>query len=606
MNDSDTLSRQITLAAKAYYEGTPLLSDEQFDAAVDRLRALNPSDPVLTAPGWGYRPEGKLTAQHDFTVGSLPKAHDTNNLQTHSVITPKFDGLSIVAYYSNGKLEKVMTRGDGTTGVVVTGRVNVPNTVPDVWVRAVKGEAVLSYPNFKSLNEAREADGEVPYANPRNAVAGIINAHDSKYYAWPSFIAYEIRSSNQTDRGIPMLMDCMSVHGVCEALTRNGFNTSPFLEVADPSEVTLQYLQDWANSHPYPTDGVVHNAVEALKFPTEALAATVVGVNWEQSEKGRLIPVLEIEPTELYGTVVTNPTAYHAKFIESNGLGPGAVVKVTKANEIIPYITEVVSPSPEGPSMPEQYGSSNCSWDGVHLVVKDEAVLREKSLLKFVKTLVTFDGLGDKHLKCIFTSLNVSDIPGMLNILRDCDHFVCQQGSGSYEDLLVNGVTDHQRKLGVQMLSTLLQPVDPEVLLFALNLDAVGQTTSRDLAPFLNQIADPESDPSIWHEKIKQNKDKAITSLESSRDLLKDCLDTLNLQEIQELKPVVLTGTMSRKRKDMVAELKRLGFREEKTVTEETIVVTSDMESSSSKMKKAKKLGVEILLEAEFFEKYGS
>jgi DNA ligase (NAD+) len=403
-----------------------------------------------------------------------------------------------------------------------------------------------------------------------------------------------------------MAMDAMGVNGVVEALNRNGFNTSPFLQVEDPSEITLDFLQDWANSHPYPTDGVVHNAVEAIKFPTEAIETEVVDVHWEQSEKGRMIPVLEIKPTELYGTTVTRVTAYHAQFIQDHKIGPGARVKVTKANEIIPYITEVVAPAEGGPKLPAvEMSFGNCQWVGVHLVVEDQEHIAKKRLLKFIKTLVDMDGLGDKNLQCIFTALKIRDVPGLLNILDSCQEFVVAQGSCTYEDLFSTGVTDHQRKIGVGVLQALMEPVDPELLLFALNLDAVGKTASRDLAPYLKQIAE-DLEGSAWREAIKQNKDKAIAAIEAHRDLIAACLKTIMLEALQDLKPVVLTGTMSRKRKDMVTELKRLGFREESSVAEGCIVIAADPNGSSTKLKKARKLEVPILTEAEFFEKHGS
>lgn len=594
MRNVDKLARQLTLAAKAYYEGQPILTDEQFDGAIDQLRALDPGNPILQASGWGYKPEGKITAQHDSFVGSLPKTHNLDSLQRGSILTPKFDGLSIVVYYKNGRLEKVLTRGDGQTGVIVTGRINVPNKITDTWVRSVKGEAVITFRKFAD-------ELAVPYANPRNAAAGIINAIDSPHNHLVDFIAYGIRSTSGDG---DMVMDSVWVNGVCEALQRNKFLTSPFLEINDPSEIALTTLKEWADSQPYPTDGLVNNAVEAIKFPTEDKEAKVVKINWNQSEKGRLIPVLEIEPVELYGTTVTNVTAYHAKFVKDHVLGPEAVVRVTKANEIIPYITKVISAAPGGPAFPVEMAFPNCKWDGVHLVTEDPVAIDLKGVIKFVKTLVDKDGLGDKVIKEILSVVNVKSITGLV-VFLDQMRGERIRGNLDFTKPFTGKLTPHLTGLGGVMTTELLGEVDRELLLFALNLDGIGKTASRDLAPYLDQIADPPDAgvdlDSEWQKAIKQNREKAIASLQEYRPLIQSCLEVLTLTELADTKPVVLTGKMSQPRKTVVARLKQMGYREEKTVTQDSVVIAADPNGTSSKLKKARELGASIMTEQEFF-----
>jgi DNA ligase (NAD+) len=582
--NGERLARQITLAARAYYEGEPIISSEQFDMAVEMLRTEDPTHPVLAAPGWGYKPEGKITAQHGMVVGSLPKTHDLEQVQRGDVLTPKYDGLSIVAYYDNGRLRQVLTRGDGTTGVVVTGRVNVPKTVPHDWIAAVRGEAVISFENFKARLES-------DYANPRNAAAGIINALDSPHSSFVDFVAYEI----VTNTGSAMRMDPVTVDQTPSLLEQSGFIVAERIDVDNPEELTLSGLKEWTDGRQFPTDGVVHNAITAIKFPTEAIDTKVVKINWNVSEKGRMIPVLEIEPVQLYGTTVTNVTAYHARFVKDYKVGPGAVVKVTKANEIIPHIIEVVSGC-------EKVELPKGEWDGVHLVQVDEVEVERRRAIKFVRVLCgDIDGLGDIVInelleKATGGQKNVSTFLQFVERARDT---VVSEGGGKY-DFLFEGLPPGHVKLGAKMTRKFMMEIDRELLLFALSLDGVGETASRDLSLHLEEIA-KQGTVLLFRDKIKQNREKAVSAINCKAELLKACLDTLTLSQVVATKPVVLTGKMSKPRKTIVAMLKRMGYREVKTVTEETVVITSDPDGTSGKLKKARKVGARIMTEEEFF-----
>lgn len=591
MSNADALAAEITEAAKAYYEGNQIISCEQFDAAVDALREMAPDHPVLSAPGWGYKPEGKLTAKHTIFVGSLPKTHDTNKLKEHDVLSPKYDGISIVAYYEDGRLKQVLTRGDGETGVVVTGRVNVPNKIAAKNITYVKGEALLSYAVFDS--ELAEE-----YANPRNAVAGIVNAHDSPHTDKVCFIAYEFGTPDVTFKmdpaGFEHVLNLGGAYGFKTALANP---TESFSSFAHPtSNAMLQQLQKWVNECGYPVDGVVHNAIEAIKFPTEDVQTVVTGIDWRLSDKGRLIPVLQVEPVELYGTTVTNVTAYHAQYVQDNKLGAGAQIKITKANEIIPYITEVVQHG-VNVIIPTEHNGAPCVWDGVHLTVVDDEARHKKSAIKFIRTLVELDGLGDKVIESILDQTGIKTLPDFLTFLSGL-----REVKGDERPIFpdVEDAT-HVVKLGRAMVAQLLDsPIDREKVLFAMNLDGVGTSTSRDLAPHLEEIVENESAGVFLH-KIKQNRDKALESINGSVETLKLCLSVLNLTQVVESKPAVLTGKMSAPRKTIVAKLKQLGYHEVKTVTEDCVVIAADPEGSSSKLKKARKLGVEIKTEQEFF-----
>jgi DNA ligase (NAD+) len=559
--------------ATDYYEGRDTVPDAVFDAAVERLRAKDPHHPLLSTPGWGYKPSSKITTQHKIFVGSLPKEHDLSSVKSGDVISPKYDGLAVVAYYERGRLRQVVTRGDGSNGVVVTGKVRVPQRVPEN-VSVLKGEAVLTRADFEAhLSE---------YANPRNAAAGIVNSLESGYFHLIRFVAYAIAFESMTAEVIDG-DNCPWLEEFSGCQSENTPTRS--VNIQYRPKMDMIYLSQWSRTQPCETDGVVVNGKLAIKFATASVETRVVQVHWQKSEKGRLIPVLEVEPVSLYGTTVSRVSAYHAQFIRDNHIGPGAAVKITKSNEIIPYVTEVMSPG-------ELTMPSGMTWDGVHLVDIDPDHIDKSRLLKFVRIFCThIDGFGDISIQEIMSALGVSGYEDFLDKI----HSIEADSSG------LAGLLGRLARIMIERFRTV--PLDRDRVLFALNLDGVGETTSRDLGPHLEEIIEAGSADGFV-EKIKQNRDAVIGSIRADLSILKRTLEVFTVSASVQSTPVILTGSMGMPRKQIVAELKARGFHEEKTPTAGSILIAADPEGTSSKLKKARQVGARIVTEQQFFDEF--
>ena len=173
MGRIETLEKDIAHYSQSYYDGQQEISDSEFDALVDELRTLNPKDPLLLVPGWGYAIDTKKKVDHiGSTVGSLskikyPETYDTRD----TTITPKIDGGSIVLNYFDGVLEDALTRGDGAQGMSCLNKMKyilVGTKVTAMGLVSIRGEVVI--PN--SYHKTLVARG-IP--NPRNYANGIIN-----------------------------------------------------------------------------------------------------------------------------------------------------------------------------------------------------------------------------------------------------------------------------------------------------------------------------------------------------------------------------------------------------------------------------------------------
>ena len=180
MNKID-LENKIRHYASLYYAGNPEISDDEFDDLVDQLREIDPNSYVLTTVGWGSGVEtnGKKTDHKYQLIGSLNKIKNVDDIPNYRfpVVSAKLDGLSAVLYYKNGKLEKAVTRGNGTQGIDITEKVvrilDGKTTIEPKLTCAIRGELVISVDDWNSMIEVDSS-----LKNPRNTAAGIINRND--------------------------------------------------------------------------------------------------------------------------------------------------------------------------------------------------------------------------------------------------------------------------------------------------------------------------------------------------------------------------------------------------------------------------------------------
>jgi len=362
----------LTRADDLYHNGEePIVEDNVYDIAKRYAYSHNPAHVYFTGIGSDVR-GGKVKLP--FQMGSLDQVYEgeiedwvsKNNLQSAMIlITDKLDGTSaMIIYGDDGELQIAYSRGNGLEGADITRHIkqiaSVPNKVSGPMV--VRAEVIIAKPKFNPLKSVQKRSSGDDYKNPRNAVAGIMNSKTNKTaaYQYIDVVAYEVVGNN------------WSKEGQLELLNREGF-IIPGYALWAGDDFNDSYLTDYLNrrrdTSQYELDGVVLDAnaedVRSRMNPTKTtlnpayaikykVASTdniknvrVVEVEWNVSKHGYLKPRVRIEPTEMMGVTIQHATGFNAKFIKENGIGPGAIVKITRSGDVIPLILSVIEPMPE-------------------------------------------------------------------------------------------------------------------------------------------------------------------------------------------------------------------------------------------------------------------
>ena len=316
-------------ASKAYFEGSPFLSDEEFDT----LAKKEDYERV------GYNPDARLL--HMFPLYSLQKVfegEDTPPIYKSKVIeTPKLDGAAISIQYRNGKLSSVITRGDGKAGIEVTDKfLNnsiVPQKLYPEYTFAGNTGHYIKNQGLLQVTGEIVAPKEIP--NARNYAAGALNLKDVEEFKRRklTFIAYNIEPNISS-----------TYEGDMSHLEYSGFNTaidSEWDEFPTDGKVfrvndNTEYLSLGFTSH-HP------RGAYALKTREEGIETTLLDVIWQTGKSGKVTPVAILEPIEIDDAIISRATLNNIAYIKSLNLEIGCRVKVIRAGKIIPRVIERVS-----------------------------------------------------------------------------------------------------------------------------------------------------------------------------------------------------------------------------------------------------------------------
>jgi len=316
-------------ASKAYFEGSPFLSDEEFDS----LAKKEDYERV------GYNPDARML--HMFPLYSLQKVfegEDTPPIYKSKVIeTPKLDGAAISIQYRNGKLSSVITRGDGKAGIEVTDKfLNnsiVPQKLYPEYTFAGNTGHYIKNQGLLQVTGEIVAPKEIP--NARNYAAGALNLKDVEEFKRRNltFIAYNIEPNISS-----------TYEGDMSHLEYSGFNTaidSEWDEFPTDGKVfrvndNIEYLTLGFTSH-HP------RGAYALKTREEGIETTLLDVIWQTGKSGKVTPVAILEPIEIDDAIISRATLNNIAYIKSLNLEIGCRVKVIRAGKIIPRVIERVS-----------------------------------------------------------------------------------------------------------------------------------------------------------------------------------------------------------------------------------------------------------------------
>ncbi|GIJ71053.1 NAD-dependent DNA ligase LigA [Virgisporangium ochraceum] len=377
-------------AAEAYYAGTDLVIDDaEYDALVARVAATE-----AARPEWTVEASPTVTVAagaaggdvpHSTPMLSLDNVFDDDGLRAWAVrleklvggatggytVEPKIDGMAVSARYVDGRLDRLVTRGDGLAGEDVTPQARLvaglPATLAEPVTVEVRGEVFMTEANFKRANELRTGHGEPPFANPRSGAAGTLRAQDRKYEAPLSFFAYSVQDLPAAENGGNggSVAERGDTHSGAMArvtalgLATTGGSTAGMARCATIDEVVeaVRSLGARRGELGFAVDGAVVKADRAddrnragsssraprwaiaFKFPADTRTTVLLGIEVQVGRTGVITPVAVLAPVQVGGVVVTSATLHNFDDLVRRDVRVGDTVFVRRAGDVIPEIT---------------------------------------------------------------------------------------------------------------------------------------------------------------------------------------------------------------------------------------------------------------------------
>lgn len=628
--DVQDLENKIKYYAQKYYEGSPVIDDNQFDSLVDKLRSIKPESDVLVT-GWGFDVNGDKVKHKYSHIGSLDKCKSYIEIPERFkgkcvYISPKLDGLSAVAYYKNGKLIKGITRGNGEYGKDITEKLIriIGSNIPDsTFTGAVRGELIINETNWNILKDK--------YANqemiaPRNFAAGIINRkdidEDIKYIDLVVYkiVGHETQTPFTTRREVLGWLNGNFINAIpiyCfDVLTENVWeeeHTKLFNQFkTNGYELDGLVLTDSTVPYDYSSMSYMWNEV-AFKFAAESTDTIIKDIEWTLSRTQRLVPVCVVEPVVLSGANIERVTGNNAQMVNDLGLGIGAEVSITRSNEVIPKILEVINPSnQELPSKCPVCGSQ-LQWVGVDLKCTNPQCpnIELSNLQQWCESIGETDGLQWTLMKQYLDKYHINSIRSLY----------------SNKDIVMSDLTTRQLSITEQKIYNFfnklyVDKVSSYKALVALNIPRLGDKTSKllcteqslildyykyivnmingvpnqDITPLYNRFIDivkQATQMSIW-----ENSDKFINLGYLLKDNRVEFESKTNEQNVQY---VAVTGSLiTMKRKDFEQHINKFGYELCTNLKKCKYLITNNPDSGSSKNKQAIQYNVPIITEQQF------
>jgi len=339
------LEEIISLANEDYYNNESQISDEIYDMIKNILEYKYPNSELLTNVGADVTSE---KVQLPIYMGSMDKLKpDTRSLTnwlikyTGPFITShKLDGISLLLDY-NHTPPKAYTRGNGKQGQDISWIIEYIK-VGELESGLVRGELIVSKKNWEKIKHISQ--------NPRNFVSGYVSRKkiSPEWMKYIDFVAYEYIHDT----------DIKSIGDQLDFLTQKGFNVVNFSKhTTINSKILSDMLLKSRKNSKYEIDGIIisddsiyprvdgknpdHAKAFKMILDDQRAESTVLTINWKPSMYGILKPVVQVEPVHLNGVTIQNITAYNARFIKKNKIGPGAVVEIVRSGDVIPKIIGV-------------------------------------------------------------------------------------------------------------------------------------------------------------------------------------------------------------------------------------------------------------------------
>ena len=644
------LTKMLNEYRNAYYnESESIISDYEYDKLYDELEKLEnetglsfANSPTKTV---GFQVKSELEKiKHSHPMLSLDKTKSVDDLRKFAgdkdcILSLKMDGLTCLLTYENGGLVQAETRGNGDIGELITHNANVfeniPLTIEYKGHFEIEGEAIITYDDFEKINKVLPEDKK--YKNPRNLVSGSVRQLDNRIAAQRhiKFVAWKVPTEVCSNSFLNRLKYAKEL----------GFEIVPLFTYSGKSSdkenlpEMIESLKIKAHDHGYPIDGLVmtYNDIQygeslgltghhpkhsvAYKFYDEEFETTLNNIEWTMGKSGCLTPTAVFEPVEIDGTIVERASLHNMSIFKDLELSHGDTITVFKANQIIPQVSDNLDRTLNNLCIPP----STCPiCGGKTEIVKDndtEVLMCSNSNCKgkllgklsaFVsRNKMNIDGLSEETLSKFIARGWLTCFSDIYKLKDYYIHMINMSGFGRKSiDKLIDSIEKSRS-------------VELNRFIAALSIPGVGDSTAKDISKhceydfdtFVLKLIDKYN----WSvidgigEKTSQQINEWIDDSGNREDFRK-LLQTIipvnlntNNNTDQNLagKNFVVTGdvTQFKNRKELQKFIESKGGKVTGSVTSKTNwLINNDVESTSSKNKKARELGIPIISEKDFLE----
>jgi len=647
----EELVQLLNKASEAYYGGKEeVISNYEWDALFDELVSLEAETgyilPDSPTQNTGFEEDGSGEKEpHEFPALSLAKTKQISELEKWAEdrdiwLSWKLDGLTLVVTYDNGKLTKILTRGNGTIGTNITYLKNaihdIPLTIQNKGHLVVRGEATISYSDFELINATIEDDDE-KYANPRNLASGTLSLDDSekvkeRHVHFNAFTLVYIEENiiSWGDR-----MDYLQKEGF-RVIEREKCKAGQLTEVIDrwtkkvesgEMDIPVDGLVICYDDTEYAASGNVtgHHATRAgyaFKWQDVSARSKLLYVEWSCAAS-TISPVAVFEPVQLEGTTVSRASLCNISEMERLGIGKKCTLEVIKANKIIPKCIAVTQAEgefeipvicPVCGDATEIHISEKSKTKTLHCSNPDCSAKHGKKFTRFVsKSGMDIEGLS------IQTMLKFMN-EGFINQFADIYHL-------SEHEEAITAMEGFGQKSFDNMIKAIEKSrnVHPVNFIYALCIPMIGVDAGKKIIAavgfdgFLSRLGEGKGFEDV--DGIGPEKSGSVVEWyqnEKNRESIERLLEEVNIEKTDMSVSeggacrgltFVITGDVHyyKNRDEFKAYVESAGGKVTGSVTSKTnYLVNNDVNSTSSKNRKAKELGVAIISEDEFVEKFVS
>ena len=623
----EQLNEQLKEYSKAYYDGNPMVTDLEYDNLVKKIKEyetdhMASQDSITKVVGSTSGNNKIVHLEKMYSMEDLFSLDEVKGwLERRANITsyyvmPKYDGCSLNITYDNGKLVSAVTRGDGYQGEDVTYNVkfirDIPMYISNKSKIEIRGEVVIPKSKFEELNLKRIEQDLPTFSNPRNLASGSIRVKNENIDdRWLTFVPWGIGYNT---------LNFKSYDDQLIWLKENGFSHDSYGQLVNVSEVPTRcsYLEEHRDDLKYQLDGAVikvnsttayselgytekyPKGIVAFKFKAVEVITELLDVKWQVGKSGVVTPVGILRPIEISGSIVSNVTLHNMNYIKAMELKIGDTISMIKSGDVIPKLSNVFKGRRTGKEQPikEITKCPSCNSelfiDGAYRVCINEEC-PSKNIGKLIhfgsKKALNINGLGDKVVEQLYNNGLIKEYKDLYKLtvedLQTLDGFSTLKANN-----LINAI---EASKGIEL----------HKLIYALNIDGVGETGSKILASYGNNwyntpnnlLANSKLDIRAiegFTRYVNKNKDMII-------ELMKIIQPSIKKIEVGNI-VCCITGTLSISRDAMIEKLNKLGIEVKNSVTKDTKFLIVGDDPGASKLNKAKQLGVKIVTESEAME----